>query len=156
MTETWKDINANYRVSDLGRVYNKKQNRYNNVTIRKDGYCKTTINYKTTYLHRLIATAFIPNPENKPQVAHLNGDTTDNRACNLEWATAKENCDMKKQHGTYQIGSKNGYSKLTEEDILQIREDLSNNVNRKDITRRYGITNTTISDIKKGKTWKHV
>lgn len=52
---------------------------------------------KAEYVHRLVAQAFIPNPENKKQISHLNEQRDDNRVENLSWASAKENCD----HGTH-------------------------------------------------------
>jgi len=62
------------------------------------GYTTCSIEYaggyrKTEYVHRLVAQAFIPNPGNKRQISHKNEDRADNRADNLCWATAKENCD---------------------------------------------------------------
>lgn len=63
----------------------------------KSGYLQIRMRNSTTnivkylYIHRLVATMFIPNPENKPQVNHINCIRSDNRTCNLEWVTAKEN-----------------------------------------------------------------
>lgn len=101
MIEEWKDIEdyPNYQVSSMGRIkslnYNKTGkekimkvtpcNGYFNLTLCKDG--KT----KQFQIHRLVAQAFIPNPENKPEIDHINTDRTDNRVENLRWVTHKEN-----------------------------------------------------------------
>ena len=104
MIEIWKPIEGydNYMVSNLGRVKSLNYRRTGKEQllknkIDKDGYfyvclCKDgkTKAYKT---HRLVASAFIPNTENKPCVDHINTDITDNRVDNLRWCTQKENCN---------------------------------------------------------------
>lgn len=84
----------NYLIYKNGNVWNKKSNKYvkhsfngnyTNITFRKNGQ------YYPRMLHRLIAEHFIPNPNNKPCVNHINGQKTDNRIENLEWATFSEN-----------------------------------------------------------------
>lgn len=107
-----KEYEGLYQVSNYGRVkaLEVKLNcglQYNNIRIKKalikkirfdkDGYCKVSLwknNSKIgkgKLVHRLVAQAFIPNPENKTQVNHINGIKCKNRLFNLEWNTAKEN-----------------------------------------------------------------
>lgn len=93
--ENWKKIQhfENYEVSDLGNVRNSRFRILNPGKSR--GYLKVGLfkngKGKNYFIHRLVAQAFIPNPENKPQVNHINGITSDNRLCNLEYNTPKEN-----------------------------------------------------------------
>ncbi len=81
-------------VDEQGNVYklNKKSNSFELYECSKcNGYPRVCVNKKMVYVHRLIALAFIPNPENKPQVNHINAVRTDNRIENLEWCTQTEN-----------------------------------------------------------------
>ena len=100
--EIWTKIEgfSNYEVSSLGRV---KSLNWNNTGKEKmmslcmvsSGYLSTCLykdkKQKMALIHRLVANAFIPNLENKPQVNHIDGNKTNNCVSNLEWATREEN-----------------------------------------------------------------
>lgn len=92
--EQWAALGDGYSVSSYGRVTGPRgELKYYNV----QGY-KTVRFNKTSYrVHRLVASAFIPNPDNKPIVNHIDGDRSNNNIDNLEWATAWEN----NMHGIY-------------------------------------------------------
>lgn len=96
MIEIWKNINisANYSISNKGRVRNNKSGKIR--VLKFDGrYLSFKLQLKGKYItfqvHRLVAEAFIPNPDNLPIVNHIDGDGLNNNEWNLQWSTQKYN-----------------------------------------------------------------
>jgi hypothetical protein len=83
----------NYKVYENGAIFSIKQDRFITIINANKGYLNVKINGKTIRHHRVVAECFVPNNENKPQINHINGIKTDNRASNLEWCTNKENSE---------------------------------------------------------------
>jgi len=98
--EKWHVINdfPNYSISNLGNVMNNKTNKMMKLNVKSGYYHVGLINNKNRSIfkvHRLVALAFINNPENKPEVNHKNKNKLDNLIDNLEWTTHKENMQHK-------------------------------------------------------------
>lgn len=98
MVEHWKDVpgyDGRYQVSNQGRVKNTKSGRVLKIHTQGRGYAQTMLSIKGTrsypLVHRLVAQAFIPNPQNKPHINHIDGNKSHNCVCNLEWCTMREN-----------------------------------------------------------------
>lgn len=95
--ERWKSIKgySNYEISDYGRVRNVNTGRLLKQGMHRQGYSLVWLSeYGERYaktVHRLVAEAFIPNPDCKPQVNHIDGDKSNNHYTNLEWVTGSEN-----------------------------------------------------------------
>ena len=168
MKEVWKDIEnyeGLYQVSNLGNVKRLRgkgcnQERLIARNINKYGYVYRTLHNKGISIkhkeHRLVANAFINNPYKKSTVNHINGIKTDNRVENLEWCTIIEN----KQHAintgiTNTKGEKNHFSKLTEQQVLEIRE-IGFSQTRISLSRKYGISSSNVTRIIKREMWKHI
>ena len=160
------DINQNYSVSNLGRVRNDKTNKF--LSPRDlEGYKRVSIyvNGKATDLriHRLVATAFIPNLNNKPQVNHINGNRSDNCVTNLEWCTNAENVKHaykiglkdSKSNSESARGTRNPNCKLSEQDVKDIKTKLEY-LTGAELAKQYNVTPSTISNIKNNKKWKHL
>ena len=91
-----------YQVSSWGKVISVKTNKVLSPEINSKGYLRVDL-YDSTgkkkhyKVHRLVAEAFIPNPENKPQINHIDGNTQNNSITNLEWCTSSENMNHAKK-----------------------------------------------------------
>jgi hypothetical protein len=174
VTEVWKDVSGfegAYQVSNRGRVkslervvksrwakgctYHEKmlslktKNRYCKVVLRLNGELKNAL------IHRLVAQAFIPNPKNLPEVNHIDGDTNNNAADNLEWCNASQNAHHALALGLRKSvkGDKHGKSKITEK---QAREIKYSTESRKALAEKYGLTYSGIYQIQAGYRWKHI
>ena len=108
MPEVWKDVvgwEESHTVSSLGRVMNKRRGTIIKQSYDTRGYPKLNLKAnckcKTVLVHRLVAEAFLPNPENKKTVNHIDCERTNNSVSNLEWATYKENIVHAWENGLY-------------------------------------------------------
>lgn len=94
-----------YQVSDTGEIFDPYKRRRNVHVNPKTGYVQVRLQRNgkpcSAYLHRIVATAFVPNPENKPEVNHKDGNKLNNHASNLEWCTHRENVQHAYQSHLY-------------------------------------------------------
>lgn len=161
MTEQWKIIIGfdDYLVSNFGTVFSISKNKFYKPG---DNYhyvsLKNSVGERKNYaVHKLVAEAFIPNPNSYKIVNHIDGVKCNNRADNLEWCTYSMNVKHAYEIGlaTPTIGEKHGMSKLKENQILEIRELAKSGVYNTEISAQYNISETTINRILRGATWKH-
>ncbi len=166
MQEIWKDVpnyEGLYQVSNLGRVRSNHNTRYHKPKILKSiprsGYvsvilCKNKY-HKNVFIHRLVAECFVPNPQNKPCVNHIDGNKANPCATNLEWCTQKENISHAIKTGLLNPRKpKRTNSKKLYNPIYQF--DIDGNFIKKwnscgDICDYYGIKDSHIYDCISGK-----
>ena len=143
----------------LGTVVGKRvAGRMLNPAIRDGGYKKVVLSkngrQKSFQVHRLVALAFIPNPGKKPQVNHIDGNPSNNRLENLEWATGGENLIHSYAvlgRVTPTKGKPARNRKLTLPDVIAIYQA---DGRQEDIAKRYGVSRTIVSRIKRKKCYK--
>lgn len=183
-TQVWKDIagyEGLYQISSTGEV--KRVERYytqlNGLTGKvntkllsemimkpfedEDGYLRISLikenSRKKHFVHRLVAINFIPNPENKPEVNHKEGNKKDNRVEMIEWNTTSENqihAIVNKLYVTAK-GETAGQAKLKEVQVREIHKLWkSGEVTQEYLSNMFGVASSAISRIVNGVRWRHV
>ena len=177
MKEEWREIKGYegyYEVSNIGNI--RSIERYVNSknksiafkkaksikSSKRGDYISVKLSReneeKTFSVHRLVALMFIPNPENKLEVNHIDGNKLNNFFSNLEWCTRSENEIHSYKNGLQsgRKGSKHHFTNLKEDDIIQMFLDLNKGLTRKEISIKYGLSYSNTCKILKGRTWGHI
>lgn len=172
MKEIWKDVVGHegfYQVSNLGQVKslprtvnnkfysgkvlstkNSNPKQYEKTSLHDSGASRY---YK---VHQLVARAFIPNPDNKREVNHIDGNKHNNKVDNLEWVTSKENKEHNHKLGITRIGERHQNSILNEDTVKQIKLMLKDGISQTVIARHFNLKTYMVNNIKRENTWKYL
>ncbi len=146
-----------YLITQDGKVYSKVSKRFLSPSINDSGYLIIGLEGKTYRVHRLVAEAFIPNLENKPEVNHIDGDKTNNHVSNLEWVTSKENKEHAWNLKLYKdIRQEHCHAIHSDKTIHAICKDLEDGMRNLDICSKYGVSKDLVAHIKAGDIWKTI
>ena len=161
--EIWKDVvgyEGLYEISNIGNVRNfrgkLKVKRCNDATLGRERVDLSKNNIPEEWLvHRLVGIAFIPNPDNKPEINHIDGNPANNNVGNLEWATHKENMEHASRTGLVSRGEDHT-TKLKNKDVFVIRELAKEGIPQIEIAKFFNMSPMGISSIINRKRWKHI
>lgn len=162
--EVWKPVILNnqktqYVVSNIGRVMNNDTGKILKQGYDKDGYLKVHICGKNCMVHRLVLTAFVPNPENYPQVNHRDGHKDNNVIENLHWCTGSQNVKHAIRTGLRHglKGESNPANKYSENDIIEICELLqTGKYSSQEVSDITGAPRGQVEHIRKKDRWSHL
>ena len=167
--ETWlpcPDFERTHAVSNMGRIVRLPKVKGGKPRMLKTGSTRNqeSTDYvrvklidgdrsKTTYVHILVARAFVSGYQSGFEVNHINGDKTDNRAANLEWVSHSDNqAHARDVLGRFR-GARKSIRRLTDEDIRYIR---TSSESQRKLAVRYGVSQVTIHNIRTNRVYKDV
>lgn len=161
-----------YMVSDQGKIWSRSRwltdkngkrrywkGRYLAAERMDSGYWCIVLDRRNYWVHRLVAKAFIPNPENKPCVNHKDGNKSNNAVGNLEWVTHRENMVHALRNGYCDgiIGSNQHNAKLNESRVAELLVLLTEGkYTDMELSRQFGVCRQLVTMVKIGVIWKHV
>jgi len=158
---------TDYYITETGEAFSKKSGELKklNPGVSKLGYHRIGISsngiMKSMLVHRMVGELFIPNPYNKPEINHIDGNKDNNHYLNLEWNTRKENVQHAFDTGLQKglKGEQHGYSKLTEDNVKWIRENYiphNREFSSRALGRKFGVSQGQIHHIIKNEYWNHI
>lgn len=148
-------------VSTHGRLRNVITETIYKFHTTKNGYLIASITFgsrqskKTFRAHKCVAETFIPNPDNKPSINHIDGNKTNNNVSNLEWVTNKEN-SAHAWKNNLSAPHKSANRKLTEDEIAYIRSNyvpMSRTFGARPLARKFNVHHSTVQSILKNETY---
>jgi hypothetical protein len=164
MMEIWKTVEGldEYQISNLGNVKSFRLNKSGKAMIARKSqrYLMVKMRGKDKKIHRLVAETFIPNPDNKPQINHIDGNRHNNHCSNLEWVDTSENYWHAMNLGLIprKFGEANPAAKLTATDVMIIREVWAKfgKGSQVQMCKYYNVGGFIIGAICTRKRWKHI
>lgn len=165
LTEEWRSIPGypGYHVSDEGRVRRSCPGgpaRTGRIKAQRpsNGRYNVTLSWKgrksVVLVHRLVAFAFDWYPGPGYEVAHWDGDPSNNVRGNIRWATASENWEDKRRHGRATTGERHGGAKLSHSEVEEIRRLAASGVPQRKIATQFGIHQAQVHRIHARKNWQ--
>jgi hypothetical protein len=167
MEEKWEKCikeSDDYYASNLGRIKSYRKNSKGKILKQSNDFK----NYKKVHIspfgkkmnigvHRLVAYAFIANPENKKEVNHKDGNPSNNNVNNLEWVTSSENTVHSYNNGLQKRGELFYSAKLTQNEAIEIINAYNLGVfSQKELAIAYNISVSSIKDLLCGRNWAHL
>lgn len=164
MEHCWMDIEGYedyYRISDGGLIFSKIRNRRLSPYKTPKGYLHIDLRGRSFSVHRLVLKHFKPHRNMETlQVNHKDSNKKNNKLCNLEWVTNLENQRHSWDNGRRAVrGEAQGASKLSSRDVKKIKFLLKQEDcpwTHKEISKKFGVSRSTITSINRGKIWKHI
>lgn len=142
-----------YEITKEGEIINKKTGRVRKPQHNHKGYQTIRLGGNNYLISRLVAEKYVPNPENKKQVNHIDGNKDNNCYTNLEWVTNSENKKHAINNDLYAHGEKCSYSKLNCEKVKFIREHTE--YNSRQLSEMLGVSASHIRAIRQNRWWKN-
>lgn len=155
------DKAKNYYITEDGEVFSKTGHK-KSIRANRDGYMYAEFyenNKSTAYtIHRIVALAFIPNPENKPCVNHIDGDKSNNRVSNLEWVTYSENNYHAFATGLSKprFGSDAANAVLDEDTVHVICRMMQEGYRNLEIVKELGVESYLVKNIRAKNSWSQI
>lgn len=143
---------SDYTVTKDGEIINNHNGRKVKPQPNGKGYLRFSLGGKMVFVHRLVAQLYVPNPENKSQVNHKDGNKRNNRADNLEWVTNQENRNHAVKTGLHKRAEACSWAKLNWDKVHFIREHPE--IRSTELANLFGVTRSTIKAVKSNKSWK--
>jgi hypothetical protein len=155
----WYEYIGKYDISPTGHIRNRETSLILKGTPNQKGYLNVTLYGKTVYIHTAVATAFIDNPDNLSQINHKDGIKSNNGVDNLEWITSSGNMQHAYDNNLINVslrtGELNGFSKITTEDVIEIRR-LEGLLSSRQVGMLFGLNKTHVLRIWRRDVWKHI